>query len=189
MDKKEASLEFAYANLTDDGMLLEKPPVKKGRRKRLNVRLAKIIYFLARKQFTDKEICQIVGVSETRLNVWKKSESFRESLAKCKAEVDDQVEKALLQRALGYEYEEKMVERDHNGRTKQRVTKKHLAPDVSAGRLWLINRRPKKWRSDFAPEQDGNKLLIDLIEYAKKRKNGHGEHIEGGNGETLRVIR
>ncbi len=49
-----------------------------------------------------------------------------------------QVEKALLKRALGYEYDEVIYE---GGQETKRV-KKHVVPDTTAQIFWLKNRKP-----------------------------------------------
>lgn len=68
------------------------------------------------------------------------------------------MEKALLRRALGYEYTETVTdytlsetELDEDGKPKKiikniRATRKHMPPDTGAMAFWLKNRRPDKWR-------------------------------------------
>lgn len=44
-----------------------------------------------------------------------------------------EIKKALLRRALGYDYEEKVVEATKDGKqSKVRIFKKHVPPDVKA---------------------------------------------------------
>ena len=46
---------------------------------------------------------------------------------------DEKLKEALLKRALGYEYEEKEIITDLNGRPQKiKITKKHVPPDLKA---------------------------------------------------------
>ena len=87
----------------------------------------------ARDGLTDKQIAGKMGISEVTLNSYKKKyPKFFKSLKKGKEVVDYQVEKALLNKALG--------------------------GDTTAQIFWLKNRRPDKWRDkqEHKVEQDGN---------------------------------
>lgn len=91
-----------------------------------------------------------MGISERSLTDWKdRFPSISAALKKGKAPVDMEVENALLKRALGYDYEEVIVETDESTGTPRTHTKritKHMPPDVTAQIFWLKNRRPDKWR-------------------------------------------
>ena len=63
---------------------------------------------------------------------------------------EDQVEQALLQRALGLTVTETRTEVTEKGEKTVR-TEKELPPDLSAQVFWLKNRCPEKWR-DKPPE-------------------------------------
>ena len=61
----------------------------------------------ARDGCTDKEIAANIGINPDTLYTWKKKfPILADTLKKGKDVVDRQVEKSLLQRALGYSYEE-----------------------------------------------------------------------------------
>lgn len=115
----------------------------------------------ARDGLTDEQICHNMGIHVATLCDWKnRFPQLSEALKKGKAPVDQEVENALLKRALGYEYEEVTTEieeiptgrNDENGRPimKQkkhiRKTVKHVMPDTLAQMYWLKNRRPDRWR-------------------------------------------
>lgn len=100
----------------------------------------------ARDGLTDEQIAQNMGICRDTLIEWKKKYSdISDTLKKGKEVVDIQVENALLKRALGYSYIESSTEKTGNS-VKQKITQKHVAPDVTALIFWLKNRRPDKWR-------------------------------------------
>lgn len=105
------------------------------------------VYKLALLGATDAEMADILSVSESIFNEWKKTkEGFLESIKKGKTEADANVTERLYKRAVGYKYTEKRTEKDEKGTTKTTVTEKTLAPDTTAQIFWLKNRQPKKWR-------------------------------------------
>lgn len=100
----------------------------------------------ARDGFANEQIATKCGVSPSTLYAWIKTHSeISEALKRGKEVVDIEVENALLKRALGYEYDEVMVEESENG-TKRRVTRKMVVPDTTAQIFWLKNRKPEQWR-------------------------------------------
>lgn len=85
-----------------------------------------------------------------------------------KAPVDQQVENAMLKRALGFTYEEvitdieeyptSQVDEEGNVITKEirktRTVLKTALPDTTAQIFWLKNRRPDKWRDKPITAED-----------------------------------
>lgn len=80
----------------------------------------------------------------------KRFPEFLNALKKGKAPVDQEVENALLRRALGFEYKEVIEEETklENGKVKKytKTVKRVALPDVTAQIFWLKNRRPDRWR-------------------------------------------
>lgn len=107
----------------------------------------------AREGMNDKNIARKLGISRDTLYEYiKKYPDFSDSLKKGKAPVDFEVENALLKRAIGYEYEETMIEYGPAPKGKKakvmkvRKITKQVAADVTADIFWLKNRKPEKWR-------------------------------------------
>ena len=95
---------------------------------------------------TDKHLAAMFDVSERTLNTWKQQHpKFLQSIAKAKQDADANVEKALYQRAIGYEHEDTHFA-TCDGRIISESYVKHYAPDVTAIQFWLKNRRPDLWR-------------------------------------------
>jgi transcriptional regulator with XRE-family HTH domain len=115
----------------------------------------------------DREIADILGISEVTLNAWKKDESseFLKSLKAGKEISDSKVVKSLYKRAIGYEYDEVTYEKSGTGglglkiskdeiqelkhvdTNKTKITTKQIAPDVTAQIFWLCNRRREEWQN------------------------------------------
>lgn len=119
----------------------------------------------ARDGCTDKEIAANIGINPDTLYTWKKKfPILAESLKKGKDVVDRQVEKSLLQRALGYSYEEISEKYEDGIMTERKVTKKHVVPDTTAQIFWLKNRKPEQWRDKPQSESASDKALAKAIE-------------------------
>lgn len=95
----------------------------------------------------DKQLAEFFKVTEQTINNWKKDHpTFFESLKRGKAEYDvRRVENSLLNRALGYDWEETKQEDGTNG-SKTVTTNKHVPADVGAIAFYLKNRDPNRWR-------------------------------------------
>lgn len=119
----------------------------------------------ARDGCTDKEIAANIGINPDTLYTWKKKfPILADTLKKGKDVVDRQVEKSLLQRALGYSYEETSKKYEGGVMTERKVTKKHIPPDTTAQIFWLKNRKPEQWRDKPKSESVSDKALAKAIE-------------------------
>ena len=106
-----------------------------------------LVFWMAKNGLTDNQISKQLHITKQTLNNWKKRHSeFFDSLKKGKDQIDILVEGSLLQRALGYEYEETHREKKDGKMTITRKIKKHVHPEVIAQIFWLKNRRPAFWR-------------------------------------------
>jgi hypothetical protein len=96
----------------------------------------------------DKKLCKYFKIAESTLNNWKKDyPNFMESLKKGKEEFDkENVEKSLLERALGYEHEEIKFFSHEGIVTDERVIIKRYPPDTTAAIFYLKNRLPDRWK-------------------------------------------
>lgn len=122
---------------------------KNGRPSKFNSALETIAIALAEKGNYDRDIADIIGVSESALNEHKKrNPSFHESMKKAKAEFDESlVEQALLKRAIGCVVTETQT-RISNGKKTKTIIEKELPPDATSLALYLRNRNPERWSRD-----------------------------------------
>lgn len=113
----------------------------------------------ARDGLTLDQIAAKCGVRRDTLWDWRgKYPDISNALKRGQEVVDVQVENALLKRALGYEYDETMVEHSPDG-VKRRVTRKMVIPDTTAQIFWLKNRRPDVWRDRPKDESEADALV------------------------------
>jgi transcriptional regulator with XRE-family HTH domain len=131
----------------------------------------------ARNGLTNEQIAHNCGITRETLNQWRnKYSAISDALKKGKEVVDIQVENALLQRALGYDYEEReeFIEDTDGARKKRvRVLKKKALPDVAAQIFWLRNRRRGTWSNNpegtHAENTGENDNLFEAIKTAVKK--------------------
>ncbi len=113
---------------------------------RLEAAFEGLAYLIA-EGWTDLQLATYYGVSRTTIANWKRShpeilEVFTANLAT----PDDGVERALYERARGYQcVETKVFVVDGVLKTVDVI--KQYPPDTTAGIYWLNNRRKGKWRS------------------------------------------
>jgi transcriptional regulator with XRE-family HTH domain len=109
--------------------------------------------------FTDREVAELLGVSEVTINQWKlQHQDFALAMRVGKAPADDRVESSLYHRAVGYTYDSVKIFLDRD--TKKPIYapyREHVPPDVAACLRWLMVRRPDEWRE----RQDHTHRFID----------------------------
>lgn len=137
------------------------------------------IFGWARDGLTEEQIAHNMGVAYSTFRTWvDRFPALLDTLKKGKAPVDQEVENALLKRALGYQYEETITEieevptgkTDDYGRPIMKQQKhirkvmKTALPDTTAQIFWLKNRRPSKWRDkqDVAVNTQPVRIVIDV---------------------------
>ena len=136
--------------------------MKTGRPTKINPTSESVAIALAEKGHIDREIAEIIGVSESALNEHKKrNPSFHESLKQAKSEHDNTVvEQALLKRAIGLTIKEVQT-RTVDGKQVKTIIEKELPPDTAALTLYLRNRVGETYN------QDKQKIELDYIKQAQ----------------------
>jgi len=123
-----------------------------------------LAYWMAKNGLTDVQMAEAMHISVRTLENWKvRHEEFVHSTKKGKEQVDVLVQGSLLQRALGYEYEEIHKEKVDGRMTVTKKIRKHVHPEVVAQIFWLKNRCPDKWRDRKALEitgEGGKPILV-----------------------------
>lgn len=85
---------------------------------------------------------------------------LKEKSASGSATMEDQVELALLTKALGYDYQETKEEWSEKTGSRTTTADHHVGPDVRAQIFWLKNRCPQRWKDRPEPEADGSEVTI-----------------------------
>ncbi len=103
---------------------------------------------------TDKEVAELIDVTESTFNLWKvKHKEFSEFLKECKTITDSDMEQSLRKRAMGCTTTEKKVirrfdrEKDSMELYEESEIVKEHAPDTKAIERWLFNRNPDRWKN------------------------------------------
>lgn len=135
---------------------------------------------LARDGFSDKQIYQQLGIcKDTYYRYIKKYSDFSDALREGRKPINILVENALLQRCLGYEYEETSTSARTIGKKKKVVeqkikrTTKTVLPHVGACQNWLRTKKPEQWKDqEVAINLKGFESFADLMIsiYEKEKK-------------------
>lgn len=114
----------------------------------------------------DKEIADVIGVTEQTINNWKNEfPKFFESLKAGKEAADAQLGQRLYDRAMGYSHPDVHI-CQYEGQVITTEITKHYPPDTTAAIFWLKNRRPKEWRDrqeHTLQNPDGTNLLPQSV--------------------------
>lgn len=143
---------------------------------------------LAKVGWTDAQMSDFFGVTESTWTNWKKKHTrFFVSLKAWKDEFDSKIERKLAQRAMGYEYKE--ITYDKSNKKVKAVTKE-VIPDVTAQIFWLKNRKPKEWRDKHQVEVEGGDTYIQNIisSFNGEGKSGLTESDKGRIGEVRSIL-
>lgn len=108
---------------------------------------------------TDREIAEMLGISERTLNNWKHQRPELVAALKVgKDAADDRVEQSLYRRAVGYTQDDIHFSA-YEGVVTQTPYVKHIPPDTTAAIFWLKNRRKDDWRDKQEVEHLGGVTL------------------------------
>ena len=124
-----------------------------------------------------KDICEALGISYRSWMRWKKEKpEFRQAVLKGEREfATEKIERKLINRCLGYDYEEehnetiedqvvtKTGEVVDTTKTKTVIKKMHCPPDVAAMRLYLQSRLPEVYGNKVDITSGGKQLIRDEI--------------------------
>jgi len=136
--------------------MISKKPRKKGQgrktlyKKSMNKQTRNLVLM----GYTHKKVAEFYGLCEFTIIKWKSIyPEFKEAIETNRDEYDSNVVRSLYEIATGYTVTEKKTETEQNpliGPPKVKITrtKKQIAPNVGAIKVWLYNRR----REEFKPE-------------------------------------
>lgn len=112
---------------------------------------------------TDVELADLFSVDVRTISRWRHQHpEFCQAMVLGKNLADDRVERALYQRAVGYEkqVEKAQYDRDRGEWVRTTITEQ-VEPNVAAAEIWLRNRRPGKWRDQLADDGDDLEEMSD----------------------------
>lgn len=110
---------------------------------------------------TEKQIAQTLGVAYSSFRTYKKEHpALVDALKKGRAELVMELKSTLIQKARGFNYEEKKQVIEHGVVVREEIYTKAATPDVAALNLLLKN-YDKDWRNDPA-EYELKKKALEL---------------------------
>ena len=116
---------------------------------------ARIAERLCRNGATDLEVADILGISVRTFYRWcLLHDEFTAAVRTGKGAADDRVERALYQRAVGYDYTAEKIVTPKGGDPVVMPYMMHVPADVRAAMQWLAIRRPKPWARVPEPATD-----------------------------------
>lgn len=123
------------------------------------------IKMLVTRGFTQAEIAFILGISGGLIKrMAAKNPEFRELLDEWREVANGRVERSLYENAIGYVHPETKVFYDSKtGQIVEHKIEKYYPPNVTAGKLWLMNKKPHKWKERIGHEMigpDGNPMQV-----------------------------
>ena len=123
---------------------------------------------------TDCEVADFLGIGTTTYYRWREEhEEFGDAVLAGKEHCDDLVEKALFQRAIGFDYEAVKVVVPAGAKEPLLIRyPARMHANVSAAQHWLRFRRPDQW-SDRRHEVDDHADLGVQLEKALRRVKEH----------------
>lgn len=142
---------------------------------------------------TDGDLARAFGVSIKTIESWQaRWLEFNEATRIGKGEYDDQVERRLAMRAMGYSYESEKIF-CHNGEIIRVPITEHVPPDTGAAIFWLKNRKRGVWKDKFDHEHHGDLALksevgnlsseqLEQIESILRQSAENTNGVSGGSG-------
>jgi transposase-like protein len=135
-----------------------------GRKPKYQTAWARIARKACERGMTDQEVADLLGVNPSTLYRWRAQyREFSRAFRLGKELANNRVERALYERAIGYDFECEKQIMTRRGRQMLRW-REHLPADVGAAMAYLKNRRPDRWRDTHRIEHTGSPY--DRIESA-----------------------
>ena len=137
----------------------------RGRPSKFTSEVQRQLELMARRGWTDIQMCELIGIDESTLARWKQSKpDFFKSLKDWKDEADHSVERALYERACGYDCPDtkaQWVSDEKGGHWEYANLRKFYPPDPTSMIFWLKNRQPERWRDKQELEHSGD-IKVDV---------------------------
>jgi len=123
---------------------------------------ARIAQRLCRNGATDIEVADILGISVRTFYRWcLLHDEFTAAVRTGQDAADDRVERALYQRAVGYDYVAEKIVTPKGGGPVAVPYNMHVPADVRAALHWLAIRRPKPWARLPEPPTDIANIIAE----------------------------
>ena len=133
-----------------------------GRPSPYKAEFARIAQRLCRNGATDIEVADILGISVRTFYRWcLLHDEFTAAVRVGKDAADDRVERALYQRAVGYDHVAEKILTPRGGGHIVVPYMVHIPADTRAALHWLAIRRPRPWARVPEPETDIASIIAE----------------------------
>ena len=123
-----------------------------------------IAYLLALLGASEKQMAEVMGVSYSTLEVWKRNKpEFQEALKKGKLKADTKVVKSFYKCAVGYYYTEEEI-RIVDKKPVVVTVRKYKPPDPWSAAKWLALRHPEHWSETHKVQVTNTNININKID-------------------------
>jgi hypothetical protein len=137
---------------------------------------ARIAERLCRDGATDIEVADILGISVRTFYRWcLLHDEFTAAVRTGKDAADDRVERALYQRAVGYDYTAEKIVTPKGGGPVVMFYTMHVPADVRAAMHWLAIRRPTPWARAPEPDVDIAAIIAERRRHVAVETERHAE--------------
>ncbi|HEY9091740.1 helix-turn-helix domain-containing protein [Parasphingorhabdus sp.] len=139
--------------------------------KRVTKTMLKAVRIAAENGATDREIAELLDMSERSLYRLKHTNAdLVEALKVGKAVADDRVEQSLYRRATGYSFDTVKVFMPAGCLEPVCIEiVEHVPPDTTAAIFWLKNRRKEDWRDKQELEVSDQFTSASILSKARQR--------------------
>lgn len=133
------------------------------------------------------ELARDLGVDRATVFRWIKDyPAFRVAFILGRKDRDLAIERALFESAKGYQHPETRFlvvsdGEDVGSHVEKMEVTVHHPPNVQAIRMWLTNRKPKRWQDKQKVEHEGRLTLEQLVAAVEKTDTAPVEQPEGPN--------
>lgn len=120
------------------------------------------------------DLAQLIGVARSTIQMWQENHpEFSVAIKLGREDATDRVERALFERAVGYNHKEEKLLVVSGGQgagstVERHETIAHYPPDTKAAQLWLNNLRPDRWKDKQHVEHTGKVTLESLLGESRK---------------------
>ena len=125
--------------------------------------------------FIDEELAKFFGVSVRTLYRWKEQyPAFCQAIMEGKEWADANVADSLYRRATGEHVLVERVIKNEEGKHDVITIKQFVPGEVTAQRLWLLNRRKRDWRDKVETQHTGEIAITNIVREIVRPDNQDG---------------
>jgi hypothetical protein len=145
------------------GVFMRRPRnARGGRPTKYRPEFARIAKAMVDRGATISELAELFGVANGTIHLWQQTHTaFHEAFLELGSAYDHRVERSLADRAAGYTYDAVKIFQN-KGQPVVVPYREHVPPDIGAIKMWLVNRKPDKWKEREEVKVSGGEAFLEL---------------------------